>query len=128
MTLNLPQEITATLPKAEQEARAARQGNANIVSDEVRVVEKETMIDTPMDGKTMGEVVIRGNTTMRGYYNDAAATAKAFKGGWFHSGDIAVRHPDGYIEIMDREKDVIISGGENISTGTWPDEQSVLIA
>jgi fatty-acyl-CoA synthase len=119
MTLNLPQEMTKTLPIAEQEARAARQGNANIVSDEVRVVNKDSMIDVPMDGKTMGEVIIRGNTTMRGYYNDAEATAKAFKGGWFHSGDVAVRHADGYIEIMDRDKDIIISGGENISTGTF---------
>jgi fatty-acyl-CoA synthase len=64
----------------------------------------------------MGEVVMRGNNVMSGYYNDPAATAKAFRGGWFHSGDLAVWHPDGYIELRDREKDIIISGGENIST------------
>ena len=70
----------------------------------------------PADGQTMGEVVIRGNTVMAGYFDDPAATAEAFRGGWFHTGDLAVVHPDGCVELRDRAKDVIISGGENIST------------
>ena len=70
----------------------------------------------PRDGKTVGEIVARGNVVMNGYFNDPEATAQAFAGGWFHSGDAAVVHPDGYIEIRDRFKDVIISGGENISS------------
>ena len=74
------------------------------------------LVDVPSDGTTAGEIVMRGNNVMKGYYRDPAATAKAFTGGYFHSGDIAVRHADGYIEIQDRAKDVIISGGENIST------------
>ena len=81
----------------------------------LRVVDSE-MNDVPADGATMGEMVMRGNNLMRGYYNDPAATAKAFEGGWFHSGDVGVMHPDGYIELRDRSKDIIISGGENIST------------
>ena len=70
----------------------------------------------PADGETLGEVVMRGNNVMKGYFDDAEATARAFRGGWFHSGDLAVMHPDGYIELRDRKKDIIISGGENIST------------
>ena len=70
----------------------------------------------PADGETMGEVVMRGNNVMKGYFDDEAATAEAFRGGWFHSGDLGVMHPDGYIELRDRAKDIIISGGENIST------------
>jgi fatty-acyl-CoA synthase len=93
----------------------ARQGVELITSGELRVVD-DRMMDVPMDGQTMGEVVARGNVVMRGYYNDPQATAAAFAGGWFHSGDGAVVHPDGYIEIRDRFKDVIISGGENISS------------
>ena len=81
----------------------------------LRVVDSE-LNDVPADGQTMGEVVMRGNNLMRGYYNDPEATAKAFAGGWFHSGDVGVMHPDGYIELRDRSKDIIISGGENIST------------
>ena len=81
----------------------------------VRVVD-EDMNDVPADAETMGEVVMRGNNVMRGYYNDPDATAEAFRGGWFHSGDIGVMHDDGYIELRDRGKDIIISGGENIST------------
>ena len=72
--------------------------------------------EVPHDGATIGEIVVRGNVVMEGYYNDPEATAKAFAGGWFHSGDAAVVHPDGYVEIRDRIKDVIISGGENISS------------
>ena len=69
-----------------------------------------------MDGETLGEVIMRGNNVMKGYFEQPDATAEAFRGGWFHSGDLAVWHPDGYIELRDRKKDIIISGGENIST------------
>ena len=101
---------------AEQRARyLARQGQAYPSADLVRVVGEE-MNDVPQDGATMGEVVMRGNNVMSGYFNDEAATAKAFDGGWFHSGDLAVWHPDGNIELRDRGKDIIISGGENISS------------
>jgi fatty-acyl-CoA synthase len=93
----------------------ARQGVELITSGELRVVDGE-MHDVPRDGATMGEIVAKGNVIMNGYYNDPQATAAAFAGGWFHSGDGAVVHPDGYIEIRDRFKDVIISGGENISS------------
>jgi fatty-acyl-CoA synthase len=100
----------------EQRARLkARQGVGYIHAPELRVVDEE-MRDVPPDGKTIGEVVMRGNNVMKGYYNDPEATAKAFRGGWFHSGDLGVMHPDGYIELMDRAKDIIISGGENISS------------
>ena len=81
----------------------------------MRVVDT-ALNDVPADGVTHGEIVMRGNNVMKGYYADPDATARAFAGGWFHSGDVAVRHPDGYVEIVDRAKDVIISGGENIST------------
>ena len=74
------------------------------------------MKDVPRNGETMGEVVMRGNNVMTGYVDDPEATAKSFEGGWFHSGDLAVWHPDGYIELQDRAKDIIISGGENISS------------
>ncbi|MGI9591598.1 MAG: AMP-binding protein, partial [Myxococcota bacterium] len=93
----------------------ARQGVPFVHALHLRVVDEE-MNDVPADATTMGEVVMRGNNVMRGYYNDAEATAKAFRGGWFHSGDVGVMHPDGYIELRDRSKDIIISGGENIST------------
>jgi fatty-acyl-CoA synthase len=93
----------------------ARQGIELITSGELRVVD-ESMNDVPRDGATLGEIVARGNVVMRGYYNDPEATSMAFRGGWFHSGDAAVVHPDGYVEIRDRFKDVIISGGENISS------------
>ncbi len=100
----------------EQRARLkARQGVGYIHAPELRVVDEE-MRDVPPDGRTIGEVVMRGNNVMKGYYNDPEATAKAFRGGWFHSGDLGVMHPDGYIELMDRAKDIIISGGENISS------------
>ena len=93
----------------------AHQGVGMIVTDGVRVVTGE-MADIPRDGSTMGEVVMRGNNVMSGYFNDPEATEKAFRGGWFHSGDLGVWHPDGYIELRDRAKDIIVSGGENIST------------
>ena len=101
---------------ADERARnLARQGVGMIVTDGVRVV-GDDMDDVPRDGETVGEVVMRGNNVMSGYFEDAEATAKAFRGGWFHSGDLGVWHPDGYIELRDRAKDIIISGGENIST------------
>jgi fatty-acyl-CoA synthase len=93
----------------------ARQGVELVTSGEVRVVDEEDR-EVPADGATPGEIVVRGNVVMEGYYNDPEATAHAFRGGWFHSGDAAVVHPDGYIEVRDRIKDVIISGGENISS------------
>ena len=76
----------------------------------------DVLVDVPADGVTMGEIVMRGNTVMKEYFRDPEATAAAFNGGWFHSGDLGVRHPDGYIELLDRAKDIVISGGENIST------------
>lgn len=94
----------------------ARQGVPYVVSLHMDVVDRETMESVPHDGKTIGEIVMRGNNVMLGYYKDPEATATAFEGGWFHSGDLAVVHPDGYVQIMDRQKDIIISGGENIST------------
>ncbi len=103
------------LPPAERARLKARQGVGYLVADNVRVVD-DSMRDVPADGQTMGEVVMRGNNVMKGYYNDPEATARAFAGGWFHSGDIGVMHPDGYLELRDRKKDIIISGGENIST------------
>jgi fatty-acyl-CoA synthase len=102
-------------PPEEQARLAARQGQGYVMFDLVRVVDGE-MRDVPMDGETLGEVVMRGNNVMTGYFEQPDASAEAFRGGWFHSGDIAVWHPDGYIELRDRKKDIIISGGENIST------------
>ena len=100
----------------EERARLlARQGQGQTVADLVRVVDKD-MDDVPRDGATMGEVVMRGNNVMAGYYDAPETTAEAFRGGWFHSGDLAVWHPDDAIELRDRGKDIIISGGENIST------------
>ena len=103
------------LPVAQRAKYLARQGQAYISADLVRVVD-EQMNDVAQDGTTMGEVIMRGNNVMSGYFNDEAATSKAFAGGWFHSGDLAVWHPDGNIELRDRGKDIIISGGENISS------------
>ncbi len=94
----------------------ARQGVPYIVAEYMDVVDPMTMDPVPRDGATMGEIVMRGNNVMLGYYKDDKATAEAFSGGWFHSGDLAVMHPDNYAQIMDRKKDIIISGGENIST------------
>ncbi|MDB5028282.1 MAG: fatty-acyl-CoA synthase, partial [Candidatus Eremiobacteraeota bacterium] len=105
------------LPADERARLRSRQGVAMITLGprDVRVVDAE-LNDVPWDATAQGEIVMRGNNVMKGYFADEAATAKAFEGGWFHSGDIAVVHADGYIEIVDRAKDVIISGGENIST------------
>jgi fatty-acyl-CoA synthase len=93
----------------------ARQGVELVTSGELRVVDADAK-EVPHDGQTLGEIVVRGNVVMQGYYDDPEATATAMRGGWFHSGDAAVVHPDGYVEIRDRFKDVIISGGENISS------------
>jgi fatty-acyl-CoA synthase len=103
------------LPPDEMAKKAARQGQGYVVADLVRVVD-EQMNDVTMDGETLGEVVMRGNNVMTGYFEQPDATAEAFRGGWFHSGDLAVWHQDGYVELRDRKKDIIISGGENIST------------
>jgi acyl-CoA synthetase (AMP-forming)/AMP-acid ligase II len=102
-------------PVADQAHLRARQGVGTIVSERLRVVDPD-MRDVPRDGETLGEVVMRGNNVMLGYYRDEEATRKAFAGGWFHSGDLGVMHPDGYVQIKDRSKDIIISGGENISS------------
>ncbi|MDX6410618.1 MAG: hypothetical protein QOE91_134, partial [Gaiellaceae bacterium] len=93
----------------------ARQGVPYVSADPVRVVDDADR-DVPADGETMGEIVMRGNNVMKGYFRDEEATAEAFRGGWFHSGDLGVMHPDGYVELRDRAKDVVISGGENIAT------------
>jgi fatty-acyl-CoA synthase len=105
----------AGLSSGERSVLQARQGVSMIQAEALRVVDTE-MADVPADGATMGEIVMRGNNVMTGYYLDSDATAKAFRGGWFHSGDLGVMHPDGYIELRDRSKDIVISGGENIST------------
>ncbi|MBM4183227.1 MAG: acyl-CoA synthetase [Gemmatimonadetes bacterium] len=104
------------LPAAEQAARKARQGVAYVVQEELSVRHPETLEPVPADGATLGEVMMRGNIVMKGYLKNASATEAAFAGGLFHTGDLAVMHPDGYIEIRDRSKDIIISGGENISS------------
>lgn len=103
------------LPLEERARVKARQGVGYIIADDVRVVDGE-MRDVPTDAQTIGEVIMRGNNTMKGYYRDSEGTERAFAGGWFHTGDLAVMHRDGYIELRDRKKDIIISGGENIST------------
>jgi fatty-acyl-CoA synthase len=105
-------------PALDAPARArklARQGVGMVTAERVRVVDQD-MSDVPADGLTMGEIVMRGNGVMKGYFRDEEATELAFSGGWFHSGDLGVMHPDGYVELMDRAKDIVISGGENIST------------
>jgi fatty-acyl-CoA synthase len=104
-----------SLPVEERAEMKARQGVAYLTAMQMDVVDPDTMESVPKDGQTMGEIVMRGNNVMLGYYKQPEATAQAFKGGWFHSGDLAVIHPDGYVRIRDRMKDIIISGGENIS-------------
>jgi fatty-acyl-CoA synthase len=110
------QEEWAGLPLGDRSARMARQGVAYLTLDRQRVVDPQTMTDVPADSRTLGELVLRSNTLMKGYLKNPVATEAAFEHGWFHTGDIAVRHPDGYVEIKDRSKDIIISGGENISS------------
>ena len=110
-----PRTEHVVLSPGERATVKARQGVELITSGQLRVVD-EHLDDVPRDGETVGEIVVRGNVVMEGYFRDPEATARAFHGGWFHSGDAAVVHPDGYMEIRDRLKDVIISGGENISS------------
>ncbi|MFC5586290.1 acyl-CoA synthetase [Nitratireductor kimnyeongensis] len=104
------------LDGAGQAARKARQGVRYAALEGLTVMDPETMIETPHDGETIGEVMFRGNIVMKGYLKNPQATDDAFAGGWFHSGDLGVMHPDGYIQLKDRSKDIIISGGENISS------------
>jgi fatty-acyl-CoA synthase len=96
--------------------RKARQGVRYATLEALDVIDPETMIPVPADGEAMGEVMFRGNVVMKGYLKNPSASRKAFAGGWFHSGDLGVKHPDGYIQLKDRSKDIIISGGENISS------------
>ena len=105
-----------TLDIGERARLNARQGVRYHLERDVRVLNPETMEPVPMDGETMGEIMFRGNIAMKGYLKNPKATQEAFAGGWFHSGDLAVQYPDGYIKIKDRSKDIIISGGENISS------------
>ena len=104
-----------TLDAEGRAKQKARQGVEQVTAGEVRVIDEHGH-EVPRDGETRGEIVVRGNVVMAGYYNDPEATARAMGDGWFHSGDAAVVHADGYLEIRDRLKDVIISGGENISS------------
>ncbi len=122
------------LPADERAKIKARQGVPYITAHYMDVVNPSSMEPVPWDGETMGEIVMRGNNVMLGYYKQPEATDEAFRGGWFHSGDLAVVHPNGYVEIKDRMKDIIISGGENISTVevesviyTHPDVQEVAV-
>ena len=110
------QEDWASLSAAEQAELQAHQGIAFPMVEEVAVIDRQTGVRVPMDGETQGEIAIRANTVMKGYYKDEKATAEAFEDGWFWSGDAAVVHDNGYIQVRDRLKDVIISGGENISS------------
>ena len=110
------QEDWVSLPLSTRAQKMARQGVPHVLAGDCRVVDPETMQPVPADGKTIGEIMLRGNTVMKGYLKNPKDTAKASAGGWFHSGDLAVMHPDGYAEVKDRSKDIIISGGENISS------------
>ena len=104
------------LPPAEQAERKSRQGVRYQALEALDVMDPATMLPVPWDGATMGEVMFRGNVVMKGYLKNARSTQEAFAGGWFHSGDLGVRHADGYVQLKDRSKDIIISGGENISS------------
>jgi fatty-acyl-CoA synthase len=115
-TLCAWQEVWEGLPLDERAGYMARQGVRYPTLEGARIVDPTTMADVPADGTTLGELVLRGNTVMKGYLKNPAATREAFAGGWFHTGDLGVMHPDGYVEIKDRAKDIIISGGENISS------------
>ncbi|MAW52771.1 MAG: acyl-CoA synthetase [Geminicoccus sp.] len=110
------QEPWSELPASEQAALKSRQGVRYLPLEQLDVLDPDTMVPVPRDGETMGEVMFRGNVVMKGYFRNSQATDKAFAGGWFHSGDLGVVHPDGYIQLKDRSKDIIISGGENISS------------
>jgi acyl-CoA synthetase (AMP-forming)/AMP-acid ligase II len=114
-TINVTSPGAVHLPPTDRARLKARQGVAHITAGQQRVVDDE-MRDVPADGATVGEVVYRGNVVMKEYFTQPEATAQAFRGGWFHTGDMGIVHPDGHIELRDRKKDIIISGGENIST------------
>ena len=109
------QEGWDELPVEEQAQLLGRQGVHYVVAEAVRVVDDQGD-EVAADGQTLGEVLMRGNNVMTGYFDDRERTAETLAGGWYHSGDLAVRHPDGYIELRDRKKDIIVSGGENIAT------------
>ncbi|MDX9699670.1 MAG: acyl-CoA synthetase [Rhodocyclaceae bacterium] len=109
-------EEWARLPLAEQVAMNGRQGVRYHAQEAITVLDSDTLQPVPWDGETMGEIMFRGNLVMKGYLKNPAATAEAFRGGWYHTGDLAVMQPDGYVKIKDRSKDIIISGGENISS------------
>jgi fatty-acyl-CoA synthase len=115
MTTSAPRKEWEELEPQEHAKLLARQGQGYVTADLVRVVD-EDMNDVPRDGETIGEIVMHGNMVMKGYLDNEEETEESFKGGWFHSEDMAVWHPDGYVEIKDRDKDIIISGGENISS------------
>jgi fatty-acyl-CoA synthase len=115
-TVCLWQERWDDLGADDQARMVARQGVVYPTLWQARIADPETLEPAPSDGETIGELLLRGNTLMKGYLKNPAATEAAFKGGWFHTGDLGVRHPDGYVEIKDRSKDIIISGGENISS------------
>ena len=104
------------LPLADQAALKARQGVRYLALEQFDVIDPASMQPVPRDGETLGEVMFRGNVVMKGYFKNPTASAEAFAGGWFHSGDLGVIHPDGYVQLKDRSKDIIISGGENISS------------
>ena len=104
------------LPPVERARLQARQGVCYPVLEGLEVMDPESMTPVPRDGETIGEIMMRGHDVMKGYFKNPEATEAAFRGGWFHTGDLAVMHPDGYIDIKDRSKDIIISGGENISS------------
>ena len=115
-TLNEWHAAWDELPTEDRLAKRIRQGVRYHALEDLTVMDPATMAKVPADGETIGEVMFRGNIVMKGYLNNAKATAEAFAGGWFHSGDLGVMHPDGYIQLKDRSKDIIISGGENISS------------
>ena len=115
-TICAPQEDWKGLPAADRAVYHARQGVRYHLQADADVIDPETLKPVPRDGETIGEIVLRGNICMKGYLKNEKATQEAFAGGWFHTGDLGVRYPDGYIKIKDRSKDVIISGGENISS------------
>jgi len=110
------QDHWSELPADEQAALKSRQGVRYHALEALDVIDPETMQSAPPDGQTLGEVMFRGNVVMKGYLKNTASTDKAFEGGWFHSGDLGVKYPDGYVQLKDRSKDIIISGGENISS------------
>ena len=115
-TVCIPQDDWPNLELQQRSTRMARQGVHYVTLEDAAIINNNTMEKTPNDGLTIGELMIRGNTVMKGYLKNPDATDEAFAGGWFHTGDLGVQHPDGYIEIKDRAKDIIITGGENVST------------